>query len=494
MRKLAKRLVSPDLVCPDYWSGPDYVLTDGPAVAELNAAAGFAPDPQQELGLDLIFAVGTNGLPASFAFCVICARQNLKTGLLKQAAIGWMYVTQERRVVWSAHEMDTTREAQGEIADLITETPALSKLLPRTANAGIYDANDQRRIELSTGQVLKFKARTLTGGRGLSGDKTILDEAFALKAAHVGSLLPTMTARPHGQVLYASSAGKADSVVLRDVRDRGRAGTSPRLYYLEWGGAWRPCEQVDCLHPKSGAVGCALDDEALWRQNNPTVTTGRISIQTIADLRQELPPEEFARESMVRWDEAATDIDSLFGPGRWDACAVEFEELPEVAVIGLAVSYDEEFGSIGAVSFAADERPHLDAVDRQAYSRDWMVSEAQRIQEELGCAVALDEKCPDSGLIGALQDAGVELTILTLDDVLEACSELRTRVREVRLTHMNTTELDDAVGRANWRSVGDGRKVLGRRQSSGDVSMLEANAVALGAALKKANDVWEVWT
>ncbi len=46
--------------------------------------------------------------------------------------------------------------------------------------------NGEEAIELQTGQRLIFKARTKTGGRGLSGDKVVLDEAFALAAGAHG--------------------------------------------------------------------------------------------------------------------------------------------------------------------------------------------------------------------------------------------------------------------------------------------------------------------
>ena len=261
MTKLARR----QLVQPDYLTRPaGMVETYGPAVADLCADAGFAPDPQQELALDLIFAIRADGLSAAFSFAVICCRQNLKTGLFKQASIGWLYVTDQRLIVWSAHEMATTRDALRDLEELITGSPALSKLLPATSNNGIYDAHGQERIELTTGQRIKFKARTFSGGRGLTGDKVILDEAFALVPSHMGSLLPTMMARPDPQVLYGSSAGKADSVVLRDVRDRGRAGSTERMGYLEWLAPRKPCATKDCTHPKPGtpgwAPGCALDD------------------------------------------------------------------------------------------------------------------------------------------------------------------------------------------------------------------------------------------
>jgi hypothetical protein len=495
VNKLAKRLVSPDLVCPDHWSGPDWVLTDGPAVAELNAAAGFAPDPQQELGLDLIFAVGANGLPASFAFCVICCRQNLKTGLLKQAAIGWLYITEERRIVWSAHEMDTTRDAHKDVAQLIEDTPSLSRRLPSTPNRGIYDANGQERIELATGQTLKFKARTLSGGRGLTGDKVILDEAFALKPAHVGALLPTMTARPSGQVLYASSAGKADSAVLRDVRDRGRGGASPRLSYIEWLADREDCSDPDCRHPKDAAargVDCALDREHLWRSANPTITTGRISLQTIADLRQELPPEEFARESLGWWDDPNAGAASLFGPGRWEACAAEPEWTPEApAAIGVAVSVDRLWASIAAaikIEVTDPEDPEAEPLDRMFVAPvdrredvDWLIAEVKRIQDEHDCAVVIDEKGPAADLIPRLEEADVAVDTVNLNEYAEACSTFFDKVRAGELMHTSAVELDDAVEGAEWRSVGD-RRVWGRKTS--DVSMLESATLAAHGAEK----------
>jgi hypothetical protein len=495
VRKLAKRLVSPELVCPDHWSGPDWVLTDGPAVAELNAAAGFAPDPQQELGLDMIFAVGANGLPASFAFCVVCCRQNLKTGLLKQAAVGWLYVTDEHRIVWSAHEMGTTRDAHADLTYLITETPALSRRLPATPNRGIYDANGQERVELATGQILKFKARTLSGGRGLTGDKVILDEAFALKPAHVGALLPTMTARPAGQVLYASSAGKADSAVLRDVRDRGRAGSSPRLSYIEWLAQREDCSDQNCSHPKDAparGIDCALDREHLWRAANPTITTGRISIQTIADLRQELPPEEFARESLGWWDEPNAGAAATFGPGRWEACAGEPDRLPAApSALGVAVSVDRLWASIAAATMVEVlpdpvEDPEGEPVDRTFVAPvdrregvDWVVAELKRIQGEHDCAVVVDEKGPAADLIPLLEDADVAVETVNLNEYAEACSRFFDKVRAGEIIHPSAQELDDAVEAAEWRSVGD-RRVWGRK--GGDISMLESATLAAHGA------------
>jgi hypothetical protein len=485
--KLAKRLVSPDLVCPDHYAGPDWVLTDGPAVSELLASANFAPDPQQALALDMIFAVGANGRPASFSFCVICCRQNLKTGLFKQCAIGWLYVTCEHDIVWSAHEMSTTLASQAELGEIMLGSPSLSRLMLKQKNNGIYSDNGSERIELSTGQKIRFKARTNGGGRGLSGDKVILDESFALKPSHVGSLLPTMMARPSGQVVYGSSAGKADSVVLRDVRDRGRVGASPRLSYLEWCAEKRDCADPECRHPKDAAardLGCALDDEELWRKANPTITTGRISIQTIADMRQELPPEEFARECLGWWDEV-DDLERAL-PG-WTALGKDDPESTTVLGLGVASDPDQTWCSLSAV-VEGEEHPHLSVADRRrATDRKAFAAEVARIQAKYGCAVRIRGK---NFLIPDLEAAGVALTLVDLDEFAQASADLATAVAAGEVEHSNYPELDAAVAIAKWREL-DGRRVFDSRK--GDISTLEAAALALRGASVAATTFFASW-
>lgn len=508
VRKLAKRLVSPEsgLVCPDHWSGPDWVYTDGPAVAELNAAANFAPDPQQELGLDLIFAVGPNGLPAAFSFCAICCRQNLKTGLFKQAATGWIFVTDERKVVWSAHEMTTTLDALKELGEMWQDAPALSRRLLPQKNRGIYADNGGERIELysklvGTQQIL-FKARGKTGGRGLAGDKVVLDEAFALQPSHVGSLIPTMMARPHGQVLYGSSAGLAGSTVLLDVRNRGRAGSSPRMFYLEWGGAWRECGDPDCTHPKDAAargLDCALDDEDLHRRNNPTISTGRISLQTVADMRQELPPPEFLRECMGRWDEEeagsgkpAIDLRTWSKPVDRGGLADPKVPAPRRAVVVLDV---EPSRATASVNLAGLERGGERVVLMTHVKRGWAwVVPLLTSMREKGEVEILEVSLHPSGqagvLIPALKAAGFKLTTkepgqepgrlrkLVHGDVARGCATIQHAVLERRIVHLDQPELTDAVAIARTRYVNEA-EVWDRRDMAMEIGPVVGVSTAL---------------
>src|SRR4051812_26322428 len=106
-------MTAPTLVRPAYFTFPSFEVTDGPLVCELAADAGLPPDPEQAMALDVMFALDLdrktlkgNASMAAFAFAIVASRQNLKTALLKQAALGWLFLTDQELIVWSAHEMD----------------------------------------------------------------------------------------------------------------------------------------------------------------------------------------------------------------------------------------------------------------------------------------------------------------------------------------------------------------------------------------------------
>jgi hypothetical protein len=457
-QRLARRLVEPDFwTCPHgLRQRPAKVLTFGPEVAEVCAAAGFAPDPQQELGLDLIFAIKPDGSPASFSFCVICCRQNLKTGLFKQAVIGWLFVTEQRLMVWSSHEMSTTTEAQRDLEELLLDSPALRKRMLPQKNNGVYYDNGSERIELATGQRVLFKARRDTGGRGLAAPKVILDEAFALKAAMMGSLLPLMMAQQDPQVLYGSSAGKADSAVLFDIRERGRNAMSPEMTYLEWLSDREPCADPDCRHPKDAearGLDCALDRERLIRKANPTISTGRIDIGTVRNLRQELPAEEFMRECLGWWDEP----DDLGPPAvdlrRWgaeDACKPQ-AAAPSRATVVVDVEPDRSLATVGLAGNGPGGRVllmvHTCPVDKA-------VETVQALQANIDVLeVALHPTSQAGALLPEFAAADIDIHKLTSTDLGQGWSAFQTGVIAGRFVHLGQVELDAAVSVARSRKM-----------------------------------------
>lgn len=464
---LAKR----ELVEPDYWTCPHGVrvrpsLTYGPAVAELCDKAGFTPDPQQQLGLDLVFAIRPDGSPASFAFCVVCARQNLKSGLFLQCVIGWLFVLDVPEIAWSAHELKTSLDAQTKLFDIL-ESPALSKYLPATKNHGMYDQNGKERQELTTGQTVWFQTRTRDGGRGLGKPKVILDEAFKLKKRTAGALLPILLAQHWPQLLYGSSAPPLDpdAEALRDVMDRGRNHKSPELSYLEWLAKREPCADPDCTHPKDAmdrGLDCALDREHLILQANPTVDrdvegrpldTGRITMRTLRNLRQELDPAEYMRECLGWAEEADDQRPPAVNLQLWNHDEVRQPKTPAPsrAAVVLDVEPDGSKGTIGVAGGTADGRTLVMVHSRPVHE---LVPALVRLRGNVEVLeVALHPSTKAGDLVPALTAAGIEIETLTHKDMGRGCSTFVTAVRNAQYVHLGQTELDAAVTVARTKKV-----------------------------------------
>lgn len=464
----------PALIPPTYLTGPDYVSTLGPEVADLNEAIGFGPDPEQRLVLDHMLGMTKRGRLAAVEVAVICNRQNLKTGVLKQAAIGKAFLLERRLHIWSAHEFGTAQEAFRDLCNLIESSPMLERRVLR-----VRRGNGDESIELRSGGRIMFKARTKGGGRGLSGDDVDLDEAFALQPEHLGAILPVLATFADPQIVYASSAGLRESVSLRAIRDRGRAGRSARLVWIEWTDEGK-CADPECSHEAGVAVGCRADDEDAWVAVNPAIARGRITLDYVRAERAAMPPAQFFRERMGRWDDPLQGGD-IFAPVEWSDLGVDPEvdpapERPEV--VAFALSVDRLSLSIAAAGHLTDGRVFLGAVRSQAGTAgvgDVLLDAQQRH----GCEVVVDGRGPAGSLVAALEETHPELVIrvLGVDDVIGASSWLYDSAQDGQIAHHNHPDLDDAVKAAAWRNIGD-RRVLGRRQSAGDVSMLEAAALA----------------
>lgn len=492
---------------PSYLHVPEYVETFGPEVADVCARAGFAPDPEQELILDATFAILPNGKPAAFEVDMVGPRQNFKTGVVKMIELGWLFVTKERLSIHSAHELSTTEETFRETAALIEDNSFLSRhLLPtRGDRPGITAANGRWAIELTGDRRLRYRARQATGGRGLSGDKVVLDEFFAVTPAVIGSLYPTLSARPNPQVVSASSAGLLMSEALRDKRDRGRAGVTPNQFYVEYSDVRGPslddpstgCKSPQCSHGKT-VEGCALDDESRW-EAIMSALDGRVLRSTIRSLRQAMPPEEFAREFMVWWDDPPVEVGKqLFGT-HWGKRGVGDSAMPTPRCLAVAVELDRQFSSLAAVGdfgddalpivFPATDDPELGG---RRPGTSWVVETVAAMAERHDIPVAIAKHGPGADLVEPLQKRLGEDLVLVADmsDLKDACAAFFDGITENHtLFHSDSEELNEAAREAIKRMSGD-RFLWGRK--SGDVSMLEAATLALwGAGREQVDSVYE---
>ena len=410
------------------------------------------------------------------------------TGLAKQCELGWLFITDQRLVIHSAHEVPTTTEAFNDMVALITNTPELSKRLPSRAPFGMYRTPGRERITLANGQRLQFRARTKSGGRGLTGNKIVLDEAFALDAAQMGALMPTLAVVADPQILYLSSAGLVESEQLRTIRDRGRSGNQPRMGYREFGSIRGKCRDKRCTHGKPGTPewrpGCQLDDPDLLLSVNSQLGK-RFQWDTMLGLRAAMPPAEFAREFLSWWDEPG--VDAVFGTGAWANARTHYPDPMDFKplMIGAAVAMGQAAAALVACGLRKIDTPDgvqaVPAVKVLTYGpgEAWLVDSAKHYSDLLKCPVVMAKDGPGSHLIEPMQKRlrGSRFRPATFAQYMDACADTFVAVSSGAFQHGDQEELNDAVDGAEKVDKGD--RWVWRRRGAVDICPLEAMTLAV---------------
>ena len=481
---------------PTWLSHPLYVETFGPEVCDIGAEAGLIADPEQELFLNLLFAIDGAGKSIAFQNALIGPRQIFgKTATVQMAELGWFFVTEEKYFVHSAHELDTTEKSFNELYDLISNSSALAAYLDpgkgKPESPGLISNNNTWSIYVrgSAGQQLhlKFKARTKAGMRGLTANKLVLDEAFSLSSANVGSIYPTLTTLTDPQILLASSAGMLSSTFLRSVRDEGRAnevGTSSRLVWVEYADdpeRYGRCKSPTCTHakPPNNPPGCALDDERRWKRFMTSLGT-RTSIQTIRDMRRSMPPEEFAREFMGWWDAppviaggGVLDLD------KWEALADESAPALTAGTVTLDVSPDRSASTIAVAGDAPDGRTLIvtNTLPGTAKTVPALLALAERIK--ITGPVRLQAGAQAAVLIPALDEARITWEPITLTELGQATAAFIVAVNETSsVVHVSQPEFTAAIANAVTRTYGEA-ELWNRKDKSVDIGPVVAGSTAL---------------
>lgn len=451
---------------------PAFTSSAGAEAVELAASAGLFLDDWQQYALHC--ALGereSDGKWAAFEVGLIVARQNGKGSILEAREIAGLFLFDERLILHSAHEFKTAQEAFRRVLTLVENTDDLRKRVAR-----IRTSHGEEGIELTNGARLRFVARSTGSGRGFTGDCIILDEAYRLPEAAIGALLPTLSAVKNPQLWYASSAGHADSEVLRAVRDRGAKGTDPNLCYLEWS-----CEP-DMAH----------DDPAAWAQANPAMGI-RISDEHIARELSAMPEREFARERLGIWDDAE-GIDAALSTTAWMACVDPSSRPSDPVAFALDVSPDESAAI--AVAGASGDGLHVEVVEHRP-GTSWVVPRlVELVQRWHPSAVLLDVGGPAGALLPELERTGIAFEKVAGREAAQAAVGFAAMVNQHQVRHVDQAPLNLAVAAARRRSLGD-LWAFGRRGSFTDISPLVACSLAAWAHAQSAHrapsiiDVWE---
>ncbi|MFF4166880.1 terminase [Streptomyces sp. NPDC001741] len=480
---------------PRLFVAPGTALSSaGQEAVEIAASAGLYLDPWQQHILDKGMGERADGGWDAFEVCVNVPRQNGKGGVIEARELWGLFVGGEELILHSAHEFKTAKAAFKRIERLIRSTPDLHKRV-KTYRQTVGEEG----IELHTGQLLRFIARSKGSGRGFTGDCNIMDEDMILGDDAMDALMFTMAAVPDPQIWYLGSAGiGSPSVQLGRLRRRAERALEsgepdPSLAYFEW--------SIDPHRDECPASCTAHDDqdsdEAILKAN-PGVGY-RLTLEKSRNERTSVSRDGFARERLGvgSYPSDSADTWQVIAEDAWRALAAADAHPEARSADGSPIP--------GAVAFAIDMTPershaaiavagpwrggtHVEVPDHRP-GTGWIVERAKELHKRWQPrAWVVDEGGPAGSLIPDLEEAlGVEIVRPKMRQVAQACGQFYDAVAEQALSHHDPAPLATALAGAQKRPLGDAW-AWARRSVGVDISPLVAATLAkwgLGADVEE---------
>ena len=410
--------------------------------------------------------------------CVVVARQQGKTTLMKIRALSGLFLWQDGLQIGTAHRLTTSLETFRDIVNIVEENEELAKQVKK-----IRWAHGSEEIELQS----KFgggRYMVKAGGsaaRGISKPETVfVDETRELKDESTwASLRYTMMAAKNPQLWTLSNAGDQHSVVLNSLRERGMsASPTDDIAYYEWSSNY---EKID-------------DTPAFWKgaaMANPALGH-TVHIDNIRAVLND-PPDVVKTEVLCRW---VATISAAIPAEEWNQCGEEGLELdPEKTTwLGIDVSPNRRDAALVAAQQIDDERFFVKLLhtwhnpinlDDKAIANDIAPYTKQYPVE----TVAYSKRTASA--IGArLVPAGIPIS--DIDGALygQACDELLGAITSKRLRHdPKQTELSKQILSAARLPFGDGGWTIGRRASQSTVCATVATALVTHYATRPPMDL-----
>lgn len=310
-----------------------------------------------------------------------------------------------------------------------------------------------------------------------------VDEAWGVDPeAITDGIEPALLERIWAQLHLTSTAHAKASSLMRRRLVAALRDADPDVLLLFWG-----------AHPLAD-----FSLESTWRAASPHWSTDRLELvrrKYAAALAGEAEPEFDDPDPVRGWAAQYLNVwpGLLAGGGRrsvmpkW-ADRASTTKPPKPAALGISADLDGVWLSLAASS-SRGELAHVGAVLRcRATEQRDFIAEVRRIQRKREVDVAIDKKGPAAFLLPYLKKADVQVTTVGLDDLTQGCADLEQGIENGAVEHGDHPELNDAVEAAGWRRVGN-RRVFAA--DAGDISMLEAAALALATAEHSTTD--EAW-
>lgn len=476
-----------ELVLPRVATYPKYVTSAAGEVVDLMDKLGRPLDGWQawilDKGLGQVYDPDEHELVMAADTCGCWVpRQNGKGDLIMALEIGWLFLFGIPLIGHSAHLYATAAEGFVRIKGLVEDNDAILG----KAIKNIWSANGKQGIELTAKYNrarLLFAAREGGQGLGFSFPKMIMDEAQALTADLVQTLLPTQGAMWDPQVWFFGTPPRNDTAWIYTIKEMGE-NNGPRTCWFDYG--------VDYIDPTTPEFVEVVGTEETNKRTNPSMGVRRanrtgIRQSTIESGMRKLGTTfRFAQEYNGMWlPKARMEGDNSIDPKIWALRVAARPEVPGDLVISFHINARRSHGTI----MWAGKIGGLWRIGIAAHKpgTEWVLPKVLELKQKYApVAFAVDAR--GEQMINDLKEMGIKLPedpdkpkrgdlfIPTVSDVAAAFGLLVDSANNGDILHHNEPPLNAAI-QVPPRSCGTGGSTFDHKRG---VEVGPATAGGLG--------------
>lgn len=400
---------------------------------------------------------------------ILISRQNGKTDFVKKLIKWALFRKRLSEVMATAQTLNKAMSLWREIMREIDQHPKLAK------QAGqVFKLNGSQEF-WTKGDISRYRPVGIdeNAGRGDTVDLLYIDELRTQKDyVGVNALEATTTVPDNGLIVTTSNAGSAHSVVLREYRKLAKKPIDE--------GTWENTRQG--LFEWSADPMADIDDEEAWKQANPDLGNGRITLATLRGFRESKSEASFQTEHLCQWvDELDEDIDPIIGVDRWQRRAVHHPLRLGDRCLAVEVSPTTgrtKFVSAGRTS--AGKHLEIAPVDEQMTVDEAVAFIMLFIKLNDPVAVVLDPKTDAVSLVEPLRRAGIDPVLISYGSLGQAHRTFLSRFDDGQLTNDGSSEWVTELRTTRTRTVNGGREVLIDRYKAEPQSLMAAELAVWG--------------
>jgi len=443
--------------------------TRGGEVADLARSIEMPLLPWQELVLNDMLTVDSQGLFVRKTCGVLVARQSGKTHLARMRILAGLYLFNEKNIVSMSSNRNMALDTFRQVAQVIENYDHLKKSVK-----AIRYANGSESIELNNGARYEIVAATSDGPRGKSADLLYIDETREIKEEAWQAARPVTRARPNAQTLTTSNAGDAFSTVLNDLRDRALSYPDQTFGWYEY----------------SAPSYCKVTDESAWALANPALGY-TVSIESLREAVATNTVEATRTELLCQW------VDSLSSPwplDSWEDCSDSSLAMSPgpLTIMAFDVSVTRRSASLVAGQIRPDGKIGLGIL--QTWTSDIAVDELKIAAEVKGWIdqyhprLVCFDRYTTASIASRLENSGVQVLDVSGAAFYQACSDLLDALVNNRLVHSGQAEFIQQMNNCAAKNSSDAWRIV-RRKSAGAVDAPIATAMIVSQLVKPVSSV-----